>query len=111
MKSRKLNTSNYSGRKGIHWDKSRCKWYARISTKELSQFLGRFKDFNDAVEAREKAEASISLLRSLDATNIHISSVVNGKVVLGILPKNGFNFKFSIQLDIYRTSPYKRSSR
>ena len=112
LASRKLNTNNHSGYKGIHWDKVRCKWYVKISTKGKSLFLGRFKDFGDALEVREKAEAAISLLKSVDAMNIHISSVKNGnKAISGILPKNRFNFKFSIQLDILPNQPLQRSSR
>ncbi len=94
--------------KGVHWNDSRSKWFAKIHINGTSLFLGRFKDFDDAVEAREKAETAISLLKSMDATNIHISSVKNcNKFIAGILPKNGFNFKFEIQLDLPRTRSHK----
>ena len=85
--------------KGVHWDDGRSKWFTKIHINGTSLFLGRFKDFDDAVEVRKKAEAAISLLKSVDAMNIHIPSVENGnKVLAGILPKNGFNFKFELQI-------------
>ncbi len=105
--NRKVYYYNYSGCKGIHWDKFRCKWCAKISTKGQTLFLGRFKDFDDAVEVREKGEAAISLLKSMDASSINILIVENGnKIISGTLPKNGFNFKLEVEIDLPRTSDF-----
>lgn len=104
MNNRKLYTNNYSGYKGIHWDKFRCKWYVRIYMNEQSYFMGRYTNFNDAVEAREKVESAISLMKGMDAKKIHISNAKNEKVLKGILSINEFNFKFEIQLDLGRIS-------
>lgn len=105
--SHKIYLNNHSGHKGVHWDESRSRWFAKININGTSLFLGRFKDFNDAVEARGKAETAISLLRSMEAISIHISSGKNcNKVIAGILHKNGFNFKVDIQLELVRTRDY-----
>ena len=104
---RKVNYNNYSGCKGVHWDKPRRKWSVKIHINCLSLFLGRYKDFGDAAEVREKAEVAISILRGVDATNIHISTVENGnKIISGILPKNGLDLKFKIEIDLPRTKDY-----
>ena len=54
--SRKINKNNTSGVKGVSWSKSKQKWVAQIMFKGKTIGLGRFDDFNEAVEARKKAE-------------------------------------------------------
>lgn len=55
-----INTKNYSnntsGRKGVSWDKSRNKWIVSICVNRKQIYLGRFEDFEDAVQVRELAE-------------------------------------------------------
>lgn len=49
--------NNYpSGRTGVHWDKSRNKWVARLKKEGKTHNLGRFENLEDAIKAREKAE-------------------------------------------------------
>ncbi len=94
---------NIGGRSGVHWDSARSKWFSKIHINGKSLFLGRFKDKSDAIELREKVETAISLLEDLDAENIHISNAAN-KTIAGILSKNGFKYKFEIQINLPRTS-------
>ena len=45
-----------SGKKGVHWDKSRNKWIARIKTNDKAIFLGRFETIEEAQNARKAAQ-------------------------------------------------------
>lgn len=47
---------NTSGRKGVYWSKATNKWQASIRVKTKLKYLGVFKEFDDAVTARVKAE-------------------------------------------------------
>ena len=49
--NRKQMSSNTSGVTGVIWDKSRGKWKATLSTKNL----GRFDTFEEAVACRQRA--------------------------------------------------------
>lgn len=55
----KANTGAYvnntSGHKGVSWDKSKNKWYAKIRMDGKQKYLGLFTDINAAVEAYKKA--------------------------------------------------------
>lgn len=51
-----IQKSNTSGVKGVHMVKRSGKWQARISYKGERIVLGTFEKFEDAVEARRKAE-------------------------------------------------------
>ena len=51
--------SNTSGQKGVTWDKNEQVWRARISKNGKRYFLGRFKEFEEAVKARKEAEAKL----------------------------------------------------
>jgi hypothetical protein len=51
--------NNTSGVKGISWDKPANKWYARIKTNGKLKHLGYYKNFDDAVKARYKAEKKL----------------------------------------------------
>lgn len=55
----KTYSNNTSGRKGVHWDKSRSKWAASLTYNQKTYYLGRFDNYEDAVAAREKAEKEI----------------------------------------------------
>jgi hypothetical protein len=52
----KIPSNNTSGVKGVCWDKSRNLWEAYIKINQRKKHLGRFADFQDAVEARRRAE-------------------------------------------------------
>lgn len=52
----KTYSNNTSGCKGVHWDKSRNKWVARITVNKKNYQLGRFENFEDAVKVRKEAE-------------------------------------------------------
>ncbi len=51
-----LRADSTSGVTGVCWDKSADKWKARISINGKRTHLGRYDDFDEAVEARRKAE-------------------------------------------------------
>lgn len=59
--SRKLSKSNTSGYKGINWNKKLGKWIARITVDYKTIHLGTFSKLEDAVRAREDAEAYFGL--------------------------------------------------
>lgn len=48
--------ANKSGAVGVNWDKSRNKWQASIRFRGRKYALGRFDNFDDAVEARKEGE-------------------------------------------------------
>lgn len=52
----KTPSTNTSGIKGVHWDKSRNKWIAQIVFKGKHYHLGRYDNKEDAVQVRKKAE-------------------------------------------------------
>ena len=48
--------NNTSGIKGVYWDKSKQRWLASIGIDGKSKFIGRFREFEGAVQARKQAE-------------------------------------------------------
>lgn len=54
--NRGLNSNNTTGVKGVSFDISRDKWKAQIDINGTHITLGRFSSFEEAVEARLKAE-------------------------------------------------------
>ena len=52
----KTQSNNTSGVKGVAFDKSRNKWIVQIMIDKKSKNLGRFDNFEDAVQARKDAE-------------------------------------------------------
>ena len=54
--NKKEQTNNTSGRVGVTWDKQTNKWRAQIQVDGKSIKLGRFKNKEDAIKAREEAE-------------------------------------------------------
>ena len=56
MVNRKINSNNKSGVAGVFYLKSERKWIAQIKFNKKNIRLGYFKNFDDAVEARRKAE-------------------------------------------------------
>ena len=51
--------ANKSGVVGVNWDKSRRKWQASIRFRGHKYNLGRFKNIQDAIDARKAAEREI----------------------------------------------------
>ena len=54
-KNRSKPRSNTSGHIGVHWDKDREKWRARIKLDGVEQHLGFFNVLEDAAAARQAA--------------------------------------------------------
>lgn len=50
------SSRNTSGRTGVHWRESRNYWEASIRVEGKLIFLGKFEEFEKAVDARVKAE-------------------------------------------------------
>lgn len=50
----KIPTTNKSGVKGVSWDHERKKWFAKIHYKKKQYALGRYLNFDDAVEVVRK---------------------------------------------------------
>lgn len=48
--------SNKSGITGVHWDKKKSKWVARIMANRKTVFLGHFDNVLDAARARKAAD-------------------------------------------------------
>lgn len=55
----KTYSNNHSGKKGVHYDKARNKWVARITINKTNKFLGRFDSFDEARAARLAAEKEL----------------------------------------------------
>ena len=51
-----IRKDNTSGVKGVDWDKQYKKWKVRIQVNHKRILVGRFENFEDAVNARKKAE-------------------------------------------------------
>lgn len=56
MMNRVLPKNNKSGVLGVHWHNRDKVWEVEIGYKKKRYYLGRFKDFDEAVKARKKAE-------------------------------------------------------
>lgn len=52
----KLRVNNASECAGVHYNKSKNRWIATIQVNKKRLFLGEYKDYEDAVNARKKAE-------------------------------------------------------
>ena len=60
MKNQKFRCTNTSGTMGVLWDKTRQRWRAQIVSHGKCYNLGRFKNYEDAVAARKKAEKELN---------------------------------------------------
>ena len=65
----KISKINTSGRIGVQFDKKRRLWTASIGNNYKNINLGRYKDFNDAVNARIEAENKYQGEFSLSSSN------------------------------------------
>ena len=54
--NQKLKINNNTGVTGVYWDNERRKWMATIMVDYKNIYLGRFPSFDEAFEARRKAE-------------------------------------------------------
>lgn len=54
--NKNIQSNNNSGVAGVSWDKSRKKWIAEIKMDGIKCYLGRYKNLEDAVFVRYKAE-------------------------------------------------------
>lgn len=56
LRNKKRYSSNTSGVSGVSWEKASGKWVASIRVNKKLKKLGRFRDIEDAVAAREAAK-------------------------------------------------------
>ncbi len=56
IKSKKPQSNNTSGVRGVHWNKRLRKWQASIKFKHKPIYLGVFVNKEDAINARKRAE-------------------------------------------------------
>lgn len=54
--NKNIRITNKSGIIGVYWDKHRGRWQVNVSRNNHSIYIGRFKDKNNAIVARLKAE-------------------------------------------------------
>lgn len=59
MKNYRMPTHNTSGVMGVNFHSPSGKWRSSIKVKGKRIYLGNFKNFSDAVEARKKAEIEL----------------------------------------------------
>lgn len=59
MMNQKRRTDNTSGVKGVSWSKKERKWYAYITVGKKMKGIGRFHNFDQAVDARRAAQAEM----------------------------------------------------
>lgn len=55
MKNTRLRNDNKSGHHGIDWDKKRNMWRARVKVNNVTIYIGRFDNIEDAVQSRNRA--------------------------------------------------------
>lgn len=55
-RNKKVDVRNTSGYTGVCFDRGRNKWRADIKLPHQRKFLGHFRSFEDAVQARKEAE-------------------------------------------------------
>ena len=48
--------NNKSGIKEVYWSNSKNKWCAQVTINNKTKLIGRFDNYNDAIQARLKAE-------------------------------------------------------
>ena len=47
--------NNKSGCKGVYWSKDQNKWTVQVTIDNKTKYIGRYSDYNEAIEARNKA--------------------------------------------------------
>lgn len=56
-RNRRISRNNKSGKSGVHWNNRQSKWLAIITVNFKKIYLGTFSKIDDAILAREQAEA------------------------------------------------------
>lgn len=56
IKKKTLRSDNSSGVTGVRWNKLKGKWISRIYFQGKEHYIGTYKNFIDAVDARKNAE-------------------------------------------------------
>ena len=59
LRAKTVRNNNTSGVPGVDWVQSKQRWRATICFQGQRRYLGKFRRFEDAVEARKRAEAEI----------------------------------------------------
>ncbi len=59
LQAKTVRRNNTSGVSGVDWVRHKQRWRATICFKGKRRYLGSFKDFEDAVEARKRAEREL----------------------------------------------------
>lgn len=72
--------NNFSGVKGVYWDKSRKKWTAAIVVLERKTMLGRFTNFIEAVCVRYAAEQCLDWIKCKKDSPAYLFLSKNGIV-------------------------------
>jgi hypothetical protein len=49
-------SNNHSGKIGVYWHSTRCRWVAQIKINGKVKHLGTFRQYDDAVACRLAAE-------------------------------------------------------
>lgn len=55
--NQKTRLGNKTGARGVHWEAGRGKWYAKVTVKGRTVFVGRYDTLDEAKAARLSAEA------------------------------------------------------
>ncbi len=59
LRAKTVRRNNTSGVPGVDWRQSKRTWRASICFKGKRYYLGSYQDFDDAVDARKRAEAEL----------------------------------------------------
>ena len=89
--------NNYSGCIGVHWNKAQHMWVSKVTYKGYSLFLGQYRDFDDAVLIREKAEMVILMCKNLKVDNIQVLERNIIRIILRVIIS-----KNDIDITIYK---------
>lgn len=59
LRAKTVRRNNTSGVPGVEWSRSKNRWRATICFKGRRRYLGSYRDFDDAVKARKRAEEQL----------------------------------------------------
>ncbi len=57
--NRDLQSNNFSGTRGIHFDTVRGKWNVQVKKDNVTHYIGRYDDYDEAVAARDEAASRL----------------------------------------------------
>lgn len=97
--SRKVQKNNYSGKTGVFWNPVSHKWISRIKFSGKDRHIGTYKNFEDAVEAREIAETACNILKNLGASDMIVNRSKTELIsITGIISKfDGVSVEINIK--------------